>query len=175
MTALVLYGTGPGFSKPFAREQWNQAAERQALAYETKGCAPSMMRHEIPYGMVPYSASRSSLPPPVLTPPARRLEALMGSDKNKGHCTSVGLAHAARRTNAQRDDDPLYATHSAALPSLPHLRQEWATAAHICAKTGPSLATSAPDRERFYVAGTAACPKVHQRSRCSCTRLIALR
>ena len=36
------------------------------------------------------------------------LEALVGSDRTKGHTTTVGLVHAAKRVMAQREDDPLF-------------------------------------------------------------------
>eukprot|EP00931_Biecheleriopsis_adriatica_P107362 TRINITY_DN81709_c0_g1_i1.p1 TRINITY_DN81709_c0_g1~~TRINITY_DN81709_c0_g1_i1.p1 ORF type:complete len:275 (-),score=56.35 TRINITY_DN81709_c0_g1_i1:35-859(-) len=44
---------------------------------------------------------------------AKGLEALVGSDRSKGHSEQgarVGLAHAARRVYAQLDDDPLLTT-----------------------------------------------------------------
>lgn len=36
------------------------------------------------------------------------LEALIGSDKTKGHTTAVGLMHSARQVLAQHDNDPLF-------------------------------------------------------------------
>ena len=36
------------------------------------------------------------------------LDALVGSDKTKGHRTAVGLMHSARKVFAQLDDDPLF-------------------------------------------------------------------
>lgn len=44
---------------------------------------------------------------------AKGLEALVGSDRNKGHTDEgarIGLAHSARRVFAQLDDDPLLST-----------------------------------------------------------------
>jgi pimeloyl-ACP methyl ester carboxylesterase len=39
VTALVLVGTGPGYKRPNARDEWNRLAERYAVALETKGLA----------------------------------------------------------------------------------------------------------------------------------------
>ena len=35
--ALILCDTGPGYRNPAAREQWNETAERRALAFEERG------------------------------------------------------------------------------------------------------------------------------------------
>mmetsp|Transcript_69871 Transcript_69871/g.149576 ORF Transcript_69871/g.149576 Transcript_69871/m.149576 type:complete len:276 (-) Transcript_69871:129-956(-) len=77
MKALVIFGSGPGFSKAKAREGWNKNADKLAAGYAEKG-----------------------------------LEALVGSDRDKGHTAfgaKVGLAHAAKNVFGQRDYDPLYA------------------------------------------------------------------
>ena len=74
MKALVIYGSGPGFSKPEARVGWNKNADKLSSDYATKG-----------------------------------LEALVGSDREKGHRTAIGLVHSAKNVFGQRDDDPLYA------------------------------------------------------------------
>mmetsp|Transcript_115608 Transcript_115608/g.338169 ORF Transcript_115608/g.338169 Transcript_115608/m.338169 type:complete len:276 (-) Transcript_115608:70-897(-) len=77
MKALVIFGSGPGFSKAKAREGWNKNADKLASGYASKG-----------------------------------LEALVGSDRLKGHSEQgarVGLAHSAKNVFGQRDYDPLYA------------------------------------------------------------------
>ena len=60
------------------------------------------------------------------------LEALVGSDRTKGHTTTVGLVHAAKRVMAQRDDDPLFV-------SLKDMNGVFAAATHLHKLCVPAL------------------------------------